>query len=96
MFAADAELEAGLGRASAFGGDRDQLADALDVDADERVARIDPLLDIDGQELRRVVAADAERGLGQVVGAEREEIGERGDLRARIAARGSSIIVPTR
>ena len=36
MLAANAELEAGPGRPAPLGGDRDQLADALDVEADER------------------------------------------------------------
>ena len=70
MLAADAELDAGAGGAAALGGNGDQLADALDIDADEGIARIDALLDIGPQEPPRVVAADAERGLGQVVGTE--------------------------
>ena len=59
---------------------RDQLADALDVEADERVAREDALLDIDGQEPAGIVAAEAQGGLGEVVGAEAEELGLLGDL----------------
>ena len=46
MLAADAELDVGARRPPALGRDRDQLADALDVEADERVARVDALFDI--------------------------------------------------
>ena len=59
MLAADAELEAGPAAPAPLGGDRDQLADALDVEADERVAREDALLDIGGEEAAGIVAADA-------------------------------------
>ena len=68
----------------------------FDIEADERIARIDALLDIGRQEARGVVAADAERGLRQVVGAEREELAASAISPAISAARGSSIIVPTR
>ena len=43
-----------------------------------------------------VVAAEAEGHLGQVVGAEREELGLLGDLVGGQAARGTSIMVPIR
>ena len=59
----------------------DQLADALDVEADERILRVDALARHRCVRKRAgVVAADAERGLGQVVGAEREELADLGDL----------------
>src|SRR6476660_5741569 len=48
MLAANAELEAGLRRAAALGGERDQLADPFLVDRDERIAGEDTLLDIGG------------------------------------------------
>jgi hypothetical protein len=47
------------------------------------------------QELAGVVAGEAEGHLGQVVGAEGEELGLGGDRSAVTAARGSSIMVPT-
>ena len=53
MFAADAELDVGPRRAAALGGDLDQLADAFDVEADERVLGVDALLDIGAEEARR-------------------------------------------
>ena len=56
MLAADAELDVGARRPAPLGRDRDQLADALDVEADERVARVDALLDIGRQEAPGIVA----------------------------------------
>ena len=53
MLAANAELEVGRAALPALGGDRDQLADAFDVEADERVAGEDALLDIGGEEAGR-------------------------------------------
>ena len=96
MLAANAELDSGLRRPAPLDRDRDQLADALDVEADERIARENALLDIGGKELAGIVAAEAERGLGQIVGAEAEEFRLFGDVAGGSAARGSSIIVPTR
>ncbi len=59
--------------------------------------RVDALLDISAEEAAGIVAADAERGLRQIVGAEREELAlPRRCSPALSAARGSSIIVPTR
>ena len=95
VLAADAELEPGPRRAAALHPDPHELADAIDVDARERVALDDPGLQVGGQERRlRIVAREAERRLREIVGAEREEVGVLGDLAARSAARGSSIIVP--
>ena len=48
------------------------------------------------EERARVVAAEAEGRLRQVVGAEAEELRRLGDLAGPQAARGSSIMVPTR
>jgi hypothetical protein len=58
--------------------------------------RQDARLDVRGQELARVVARQAERGLREVVGAEGEELRRLAISPARSAARGSSIMVPTR
>ena len=80
MFAANAELDVRAGRAAAFGGEADQFADAFDVDADERILRVDSLVDIVLQEASGIVAADAQSGLGEIVGAEAEEGGILGDL----------------
>ena len=79
MFPADAQLETIAGRTTAFGGKFDQLADAVDIEADEGIAR-DALVDIGRQEAPRVVAAHAQRGLRQIVGPEAEELADLGDL----------------
>ena len=60
--------------------DPDQLAHPLLVEHRERVGGQQLLLEVEGQELADVVAAVAERHLGQVVGAEREELGVLRDL----------------
>ena len=80
MFAADAELEVGSRRPAPLRRHPDQLADPLYIEADERVPGVDALFDIRTEKARGVVAADAQRGLGQVVGAEREELGRVRDV----------------
>ena len=80
MLTADAQLDARTRRAAALGGDADQVADAFLVEADEGVLLEDALVDIGVQEPAGVVAADAEGGLGQVVGAEGEELGMLGQV----------------
>ena len=63
--------------------DRDphQLADTFLVERRERVVREDAVLEVAGEELALgVVAREPERGLGQVVRAEREEVGVKRDL----------------
>ena len=91
VLAADAELEAGPARAALLGGDPDQLADAVAVERLERADAEDALLQV-GREERRldVVAGEAPGGLGQVVGAEGEELGGLGDLRRRSARRAAA------
>jgi hypothetical protein len=59
MFAADAELEARPRSPAPLGRDADQLADALDIQRDERVAGVDALFDVGGEEVAGIVAADA-------------------------------------
>ena len=63
-------------RAAAFlDGDLHELADAGLVERGERVLLEDLVLDVGHEEVAHVVAADAERGLGEVVRAEAEELG---------------------
>ena len=57
-----------------------QLADAVGVERDERVVLEDAEPLIDAEKARRIVARQAEDGLGQIVGAEAEELGGLGDL----------------
>src|SRR5690606_31072552 len=80
MFAADPQLEARASAAPAFTADADQLSDAFAVDGDERVFFVDALLLVGLEEARGVVARNAESGLREVVGAEREEFGFLRDL----------------
>src|SRR5579862_412552 len=80
MLAADAELNAGPRLAAALAADADQLAHAFLVDGDERVALDDSLPLIGAEKSAGIVARQAEGGLGQVVGAEAEELGRLGDL----------------
>ena len=57
-----------------------ELADADLVEACERVALVDLLVVVRAEELAGVVTAEAEGHLGQVVGAEGEELSLRRDL----------------
>ena len=86
MLAANADLEIGTGLAPARDADLDELADAIAIDRDERIDLQDSLCDIGAEESGGIVAADAVGGLGQVVGAEREELRGLGDV-ARHQAR---------
>jgi hypothetical protein len=70
MFAANTKLDVGPGLATLGRGDFDELADAFYIKANERVGRIDALVDIVDQEAGGVVAADAKSSLGQVIGSE--------------------------
>ncbi len=83
MFAADAALEV-LARAAALEHRfADELAHTVAVQNLERVVLQDALFEVDGQELRDVVAREAQRHLRQVVGSEREELRHFGDLVGR-------------
>src|SRR3546814_16794629 len=68
MLAANAELDAAAGGAAAFGGEFDQFADALHIDADEGIAGEEALVDILRQEPARVVPVDSAGRLREVVG----------------------------
>ncbi len=81
MLAADAHLEVGPRLAAPRHRGRDELAEALDVEHLERVVLQDAALVVERQELvLRILAGERERRLGQVVGAEREELGDLGQL----------------
>ena len=74
MLAAHAELELGPRLPPARRGHLDERADALLIERDERILRQDARLDVRGQELPRVVAREAHRGLREVVRPEGEEL----------------------
>ncbi len=80
VFAADADLEARAGFAAALDADLDQFADAVLIQNVERIGRQDLLLDIIGDEAADIVAGEAKAHLGQIVGAEGEELGAAGDF----------------
>src|SRR5260221_930609 len=80
MLAADAELDVGTRLAAAFAGDLDQLTYAFDIERGEGVVLEDAALLVLLEEARGIVAAEAEGGLGEVVGAEAEELGTLGDM----------------
>mmetsp|Transcript_6723 Transcript_6723/g.17216 ORF Transcript_6723/g.17216 Transcript_6723/m.17216 type:complete len:986 (-) Transcript_6723:44-3001(-) len=78
---ADAHLELGARRPPVLGAHLDELPHALLVQHLEGVVLEDALLEVGGQELGHVVARVPVRHLGQVVGAEREELRLLRDLR---------------
>src|ERR1700738_1565066 len=80
MFPANADLEFGAPRATAFHPDAHELANALTVDRDEWVRRKNPVRHIGAEKARGVVAADAVRRLGQIIRAKGKEFGALGDL----------------
>ena len=94
VFAADAQLDIGSGRLAAFDGYLHQLAYADLVQTGEGIGFKYLLLVVVAEELARVVTAEAERHLGEVVGAEGEEFRFLGDLVRGERRAGNSIIVP--
>ncbi len=80
VLAADPQLQALPGLAALLAGDLHQPADAGLVDGHERVGRDQLALLVQAEELADVVAGEPEGGLGEVVGAEGEELGHLGDL----------------
>src|SRR5690349_18875450 len=76
VLAADAQLQAAVGLASQPRADAHKLTDSQGVERLERRALEDRALDVPRQDAALdVVAREAERRLGEVVGAEREEVG---------------------
>ena len=86
VLAADAELDIFPRLAAALDGDLHQLTDAGGVDRRERIRLEDAFLGVLLQERPHVVSAHAEAGLGEVVGAERKELGRLRDLVGREGA----------
>src|SRR5919106_5490740 len=81
VLAADSELDLGIDSAGALDGDPHQVADPASVERLERVCLEDAVLEIAGEEHPlRVVARETERRLREVVRAEAEEVGFRGEL----------------
>ena len=80
MFTAHAEPQTRLGGSSLLDGPGDQLAHTVHIDRGERVLLEHLGAQVLGEEaVLGIVAADAQGGLGEVVGAEAEEVGHLGD-----------------
>src|SRR5665811_781361 len=93
VLTADAQLDAGLHPTALLGGHAHQLAHAALVELLERVVLEKIGLQVVGEELALgVVAREAQGGLGEVVGAEAEEVGV-GEL-VRMAAEKSRGVKP--
>lgn len=96
MLSADADFEIGPGFAAAFRGHPDQLADSFAVEHRKWVLFEDTFLQVRGQHLVDVIAGKTESGLREIVGAEEKNWASFAISSATNAARGNSIIVPTR
>src|SRR3954467_8846262 len=101
VLAADAQLQAIAHLTPAVGRDANEFADPFAVDRDEGVDRQNALGLVRAEEARRIVARDAEGGLRQIVGAEREELRGLRDLagletRARQLDHRTNLIVDLR
>ena len=74
VFAADTKFDAWAGSAAFLDGDFHELANAGGVETCEGVLLEDLCFGVRQEEITHVIAADAESGLGKVVGAEAEEL----------------------
>lgn len=70
MFTADADLEIWFHTTTPLGAEADQLAHAVAIENLKRIVFNDLAFDVIGQKAARIVAAQAERRLRQVVSAE--------------------------
>ena len=96
MLAADAQMDVGAGGAAQLAGHIHQLAHTDLIQPGERIALIDLVVVVGGQELAGIVTAEAEGHLSQVVGTEGEELRLGGDGISGQRSAGISIMVPTR
>lgn len=74
LLAADAQLDVRAGLTAKFGSHLDEAADAGLIQLGERIGLVDLAVIVGSEELARVVTAEAVGQLGQVVGAEAEEL----------------------
>src|SRR5581483_3665594 len=102
VLAADPDLEVRIRGAATVDRGTDQLADARDVERCERIRAKDPVLQVVRQETTlRIVAREPERGLRQVVRAEREEVGVLRELAGaqggawQLDHRAAAVVEPT-
>ena len=81
MFTADADQQIRFGGTAGFHGHSHQLAHSPTVQDNERIFLENLAFQIGLHEFAfRIVPAETERGLGQIVGAEAEEIGDFGQF----------------
>ena len=80
VFAANAQLDVWTGRAALGNGGGDELAHTRLVERGERVLLEDLVLRVGHEEVAHVIAADAQRGLRQVIRPEAEELRRLSDL----------------
>src|ERR1700692_619281 len=80
MFAANAQLEICARLSSTFRRNANKFSHAVAIDGNERIACNQTFREIFGEECARVVAADTECCLRQIVGAEGEELRALGDF----------------
>lgn len=88
VFATNPDFKVGFGCATATGANLNKLANAALVENLERIIGEQLGLDVVGEEAGAVVAAEAEGGLGEVVGAKAEEVGVLGDSAGREGGAG--------
>src|SRR5581483_7094984 len=98
VLAANPHLQLGTRLAPAFDADAHQFADTLLIDGDKGIDGENAALEIDAEKACRIVAADAEGRLRQIVGAEGKEFGALGDLageqrRPRQLDHGADLII---
>jgi len=96
VLATDADLEVGIGGAAFLDTHLYELAYTLLVEYLEGIGLDDAVLLVELEELGSVVTREAEGHLGEVVGSEREELGNLGNLVGHEGCAGNRpIIVPT-
>src|SRR5688572_2394738 len=79
VFTADTDFQSRFRLAATLGTHADKLSDAVRVEHLERIVADDFSFDVSRQKAARVVAAQAKRGLREIVSAKREEVGVRRD-----------------
>src|SRR3569623_111794 len=80
VLATDAHLQLRANLAATLRADPHQFAYTVTIERDERICLQNALGDIRPEERGRIVAADAEARLREVVGTKREELGGLGDV----------------
>ena len=80
MFAANTELQSFARGPAPLYREFDQLPDAVNIEADERITRKNAFVDVGCEESSGIVATDPQGGLGEVIGPEAKKFADFGDL----------------